>query len=215
MRASLVLAVFVLTFGATATVLPGQAASELPLTRQALRNNCETAALSMLLASRGVHVDQLRLQRALPRSGPLDPATRADGMLVWGDPDKGFVGRVAGGGTHGGYGVYTAPIKALAARYGLELTTLNREPPSVLYRLLRQGRPVLAWVGLSNGPYLRWRTSAGKVIVGNFGEHTVVLTGLRGDRVYLNDPLSGRRLVWTRGAFEAMWARLGSRALGV
>ena len=168
----------------------------------------------MILASRGVHIDQLRLQRELPRSGPLDPSSRSDGTLIWGDPDQGFVGRASGGGSHGGYGVYTTPIKALAARYGVKLVSLNRRPPSLLYRRLAQGRPVLAWLGLSYGPYLRWRTPAGKVIVGNFGEHTVVLTGSRGDAVYLNDPLTGRRLTWNRRTFEAMWARLGSRALG-
>jgi len=188
---------------------------QLPIVKQALRNNCETAALSMLLAARGVHVGQLVLQRELPRSGPLDPREAADGSLRWGDPDQGFVGRADGGGTHGGYGVYTAPIKALAARNGVALTTLNGSAPSVLYGRLAAGRPVMVWVGLSNGPYLRWRSPRGKTIVGNFGEHAVVLTGLTGSGLAVNDPLSGRRIVWSRSLFELMWARLGRRALGV
>lgn len=188
---------------------------QLPIVRQALRNNCETAALSMLLAARGVHVGQLVLQRELPQSGPLDPREAADGSLRWGDPDRGFVGRVAGGGTHGGYGVYTAPIKALAARNGVALSTLNGRAPSLLYARLAAGRPVMAWVGLSSGPYLRWRSPQGKTIVGNFGEHAVVLTGVSGSSLAVNDPLSGRRIVWSRSLFELMWARLGRRALGV
>ena len=200
---------------ASAAAFPARAAKEVPLVRQALRNNCETAALAMLLAARGVRVDQLTLQRRLAKSGPADPVVRSDGLLVWGDPDKGFVGRVAGGGSHGGYGVYTAPIKALAARYGVRLRNLNRRPASALYARLRAGRAVLAWVGLSAGPYLRWRTPSGKTIVGNFGEHTVVLTAIDGDMLSLNDPLSGRRLSWSRQAFETSWARLGFRALSL
>lgn len=188
---------------------------QLPIVKQARRNNCETAALSMLLAARGVHVNQLVLQGELPHSGPLDPLETADGSLSWGDPDQGFVGRVAGGGTRGGYGVYTAPIKALAARHGVVLTTLNRRAPSVLYKQLAAGRPVMVWVGLSNGPYLRWRSPEGKIIVGNFGEHTVVLTGISEENLAVNDPLTGRRVVWSRSVFEMMWARLGSRALGI
>lgn len=188
---------------------------QLPIVQQALRNNCETAALSMLLAARGVRVDQLVLQRELPRSGSLDPLEASDGSLRWGDPDKGFVGRAAGGGTRGGYGVYTAPIKTLAARHGVRLTTLNRRAPSLLYKRLAAGRPVMVWVGLSNGPYLRWRSPEGKTIVGNFGEHTVVLTGISGENLAVNDPLTGRRVVWDRSTFEVMWARLGSRALGI
>jgi hypothetical protein len=64
---------------------------------QLLRNNYETAALSMLLATRGVSVDQLTLQRRLRRSGPLDPQPGDAGRLpIWGDPDLGFVGRANG-----------------------------------------------------------------------------------------------------------------------
>lgn len=200
---------------AAATALPARGAGGVPLIRQALRNNCETAALSMLLAARGVRVNQLTLQRTLAKNGPADPRLGSNGLLVWGDPDRGFVGRAAGGGTHGGYGVYTAPIKALAARYGVRLRSLNRRLSSAIYGRLRQGRPVMVWVGLSAGPYLRWRTPAGKTIVGNFGEHTVVLTAIHGDMLSLNDPLSGRRLVWTQKVFETMWARLGFRALSL
>lgn len=207
-------AVLLASFAVSAAPVPA-VASDVPPVRQALRNNCETAALSMLLAAHGVRVDQLTLQRRLAKSGPADPLIRPEGMLVWGDPDKGFVGRVAGGGSHGGYGVYTAPIKALAAGYGVRLRSLNRHPASAIYARLRAGRAVMVWVGLSAGPYLRWRTAAGKTIVGNFGEHTVVLTALNGDTLTLNDPLSGRRLSWRRRAFEAMWARLGYRALSL
>jgi uncharacterized protein YvpB len=187
-----------------------------PLVSQRLRNNCETAALSMLLAAAGVTVDQLALQRRLPRSGPLDPRPRAGARLpIWGDPDLGFVGRANGGGTSGGFGVYQGPIRRLALRYGVRLANLTRSPPPVLYRRLRLRRPIMVWVGLSEGPYGRWRTPAGKTIGVNFGEHTVVLTGLRGRLVVLNDPLDGRQRAWTRARFEQLWARLGRRALGL
>src|SRR5581483_10402872 len=82
---------------------------------QVLHNDCEATALSMLLAAAGVHVSQLRLQARLPRSGPLDPEPVAGSALFrWGDPERGFVGRPAGGGTEGGFGVYEPPIRALA-----------------------------------------------------------------------------------------------------
>ena len=186
-----------------------------PVVRQVLRNNCETAALSMLLAARGVDVHQLTLQRRLPRSGPLDPQRRGAGQLpIWGDPNRGFVGRANGGGTSGGFGVYQEPIRRLALRYGVKLVNLTRVRPGVLYRRLRLGRPVMVWVGLSEGPYGRWRTPEGRMISVNFGEHTVVLTGVRGNLVLLNDPLGGQRRTWTRAQFEELWARLGRRALG-
>lgn len=71
----------------------------------------------------------------------------------------------------------------------------------------------MVWVGLSDGPFKRWRTTEGRGVTGNFGEHTVVLTRIAADRLAVNDPLTGRRLSWTRAQFELMWRRLGRRAL--
>jgi uncharacterized protein YvpB len=188
----------------------------IPLVKQLLRNNCETAALSMLVAARGVHVSQLELQRRLPRSGPLDPIVEPGHELpLWGDPDQGFVGRAAGGGKAGGFGVYQGPIRRLALEYGVGLDDLSRHPPADLYRRLAAARPVMAWVGLTEGPYRRWRTPSGDEISVNFGEHTVVLTGLRGSAVEVNDPLTGTREIWSRALFEQRWRLLGRRALGL
>jgi len=207
------------TLGSTPAALGAPRTSrpaEVPLVKQLLRNNCETAALSMLLTAREVRVSQLELQRRLPRSGPLDPIVQPGNPLpVWGDPDRGFVGRVAGGGPAGGFGVYQGPIRRLAATYGVRLDDLSRQPPAELYRRLAAGHPVMTWVGLTEGPYRRWRTPAGKTISANFGEHTIVLTGVRGDQVELNDPLTGTRESWSRALFERRWQLLGRRALGL
>lgn len=187
------------------------ASIRLPLVKQALRNNCESAALSMMLRMKGVAADQLRLQAQLPRSGPLDPALGGR-VPVWGDPDEGYVGRADGGGASGGYGVHQAPIQRLASRHGVSLAGVPADPRG-LYRRLFNGRAVMAWIGLSDGPFMTWRTPSGRQIRANFGEHTVVLTGVSGDSVFVNDPLSGQRLVWSRPQFETMWRRLGRRAL--
>jgi len=204
--------------GSGTVVIPEAAAASrirVPLVEQALRNNCETAALAMLLAARGKHADQLMLQRRLARSGPLDPRTDPDGTLLWGDPAEGFVGRPDGGGPAGGYGVYEGPIKRLAGRYGVDLTDLTGKSAGRIYRTLLKGRPVMAWVGLSDGPYRTWKTPRRRSVTGNFGEHTVVLTGTRDRDVTVNDPLSGRRIRWTRADFELMWKRLDRRALSL
>ncbi len=187
-----------------------------PLVKQVYRNNCETAALEMILAAAGRSIGQVALQRELPRSGPLDPTLDAAGrIVVWGDPDRGFVGRAEGGGVAGGFGVYQGPIRRLAGRYGVTLRDLSRESPATLYRRLRGGRPVMAWIGLSEGPYRSWRSPAGKRISVNFGEHVVVLTRIRDGVLSVNDPLSGTRLAWTASEFERRWRLLGMRALGL
>lgn len=185
------------------------------LVKQVYRNNCETAALSMMLSAVGIQVDQRVLQRRVRRSGPLDPIVEGDGSWTWGDPDKGFVGRPEGGGVAGGFGVYHWPIRRLALRYGVGLRDLTRRDLSTVLESLRQRRPVLAWIGLSEGPYRRWRTPAGRQISVNLGEHTVVLVGMRGSTILVNDPLTGRRLEWSVAEFDRKWQLLGRRALGL
>lgn len=200
--------------GGGAVVVPERtlaARVRLRVVKQVLRNNCETATLAMLLAARGISARQLDLQRALARSGPPDPVRRG-GLPVWGDPDRGFVGRPDGGGTDGGYGVYEPPLLELARRRGARLERLTGQRERI-YRTLMRGRPVMVWIGLSEGPYMTWRTPAGREVTGNFGEHTVLLTGIDGDTLTVNDPLSGRRLRWSRSHFEQLWARLGRRAV--
>lgn len=183
-----------------------------PVITQRLRNDCEATALSILLATTGVTVDQLELQRELPLSGPLDPRETAAGR-VWGDPEAGFVGRVGGGGSAGGFGVYPGPISRVASRHGLKVRDLTGSSVDAIYARLLTGHPVMAWVALSNGPYASWLSPQGKRIRVNFGEHTVVLTGLHGAQLSVDDPLTGSMQTWSRADFKSRWQALGRRAL--
>ena len=191
-----------------------EARIETPITKQIYRNNCETAALSMLLASIGVEKDQVQLQDEIARAEPLDPKTTADGEMVWGDPTQGFVGRPPGGGPAGGFGVFEQPVMELASRWA-EPVNLTEKPAEAIYRRLQRGHAVMTWIGLSDGPYETWQTPEGREVTVNFGEHTVVLTGIKGDQLFVNDPLDGLTKTWTKAEFEAKWALLGRRAISL
>ncbi len=184
-----------------------------PVIGQRLKNNCEATALEILLKTSGVDADQITLQARLAKSGPLDP--RGSGPEeVWGDPELGFVGRADGGGTSGGFGVYQHPVQALARSYARALEDISGATPGKVYRRLLAGHAVMAWVGLSNGPFAHWRTPAGRTVTANFGEHSVVLTGVAGNGdLTVHNPLHGTIDTWTRRQFESMWALLGRRAL--
>lgn len=185
-----------------------------PVVSQRLRNNCESAALEALLATTGVRIDQLRLQFEFGRDGPLDPKGVGN-QRVWGDPDVGYVGRAGGGGVAGGFGIYPRPVADVARRHGRKFEDLTRVPIGRIMSRLRHGRAVMAWVGLSDGPYGEWRSPRGRPIRVNFGEHTVTLTGVRADGlIRVMNPLEGTRELWSRERFATMWARLGNRALG-
>ena len=184
-----------------------------PVVRQFARNACEAAALHILLSTMGVRVSQERLQAAFPRSGPLDPEGSGP-QRIWGDPDLGYVGRSDGGGAAGGFGVYPGPVAATARRYGRRLDNLTARAPARIYARLRAGRAVMAWIALSSGPYGEWRSPQGKRIEANFGEHTIVLTGIsRNGDLRVIDPLEGALETWSRTRFESAWQLLGRRAL--
>lgn len=195
-------------------VVPLRATIALRPVRQVLHNDCESTALSMLLAAAGVRTGQLDLQRRLPRSGPLDPGPVPGSRLFrWGDPERGFVGRPAGGGTEGGFGVYEPPVRALAARYGVHLVDLRGRSVAALRAAVLAGHPVLAWVGLAAGPYLSWLTPSGREITVNLNEHAVVLVGAGPGYLLVNNPLTGRRERWSETLFSYRWKLLGRRAL--
>lgn len=185
-----------------------------PVVAQAQRNTCESAALEILLATTGRRVSQQRLQDAFPRSGGLDPVGTGPDR-VWGDPGLGYVGRPDGGGVAGGFGVFEGPVAETANDFGRELDVLTDRPPEELYGRLRQGRAVMVWIGLSDGPYGEWRSPQGRRVRVNFGEHTVVLAGIRSDgSLRVVNPLEGTSEVWTQERFEAAWDLLDRRALG-
>jgi uncharacterized protein YvpB len=185
-----------------------------PRIRQELPNNCEAAALQILLATTGAKRDQLALQRELPRSGPVDPRT-ADGVTVWGDPELGYVGRPEGGGPGGGFGVYEKPVARVAQSHGRALVDLSGSAADAIYERLLEGRAVMVWVGLADGPLGRWRSPEGRDVAVNLSAHTVVLTGIRRDgSLRVVNPLGGKRERWTKRQFEPMWERLGRRTLG-
>lgn len=184
-----------------------------PVVAQAQRNTCESAALEVLARTVGVRLDQQLIQRAFPTSGRPDPAPGPSGE-IWGDPDEGYVGRPDGGGTRGGFGIYPAPVLRTAQQLGLALEDLSGASPSAIYRRLLRGHAVMAWIGLSDGPYGTWISPAGRRIRVNFGEHTVVVHGLRPDGLLLiSNPLVGTRETWTKPEFEKRWLLLGRRAL--
>lgn len=185
-----------------------------PVLRQAQTNTCESAALEILLAAAGKRIPQGQLQAAFPTSGRLDPVGSGS-QRAWGDPDRGYVGRPNGGGVAGGFGIYPAPVAATARSFGRVLDDLTGSRPSRLYTRLLRGRAVMAWIGLSEGPYGDWRSPQGKPIRVNFGEHTIVLNGMTRDgRLRVVNPLMGTAELWSRTRFEAAWKLLGRRALG-
>lgn len=177
----------------------------LPIIRQAYRNNCETAALSMAL--RGA-VGQRTLQAALPQAAPLDPQQGAQGA-VWGDPNTGFVGRVE----RGGFGVFEQPLARLGARHDPGTVAVRPSTFEGVLDRVRDGHPVVAWTGMGPSAPWTWRTPTGREIWADRSHHTVVLAGVGPQGVTVHDPWTGESSVVSAASLRSGWERLGRRAV--
>jgi uncharacterized protein YvpB len=182
-----------------------------------LANDCEAAALRMVLAAREIRVDdeeilnQIGVDRVhyqFGRSGPLA-----------GNPFRAFVGDPNGSETAGtGFGVYSPPVAAVAQHYGLGVLAAGQGVSvDQLRTQVAQGHPAIVWVD-----YL-WHRAATtsytaydgvSVPYAGPGEHTVVVTGFSGDSVTVNDPARGQHSI-PLDTFAAAYATYGNMAVVV
>jgi uncharacterized protein YvpB len=95
----------------------------------------------------------------------------------------------------------------------VRLVDLRDRSLAVVREAVLAGHPVLAWVGLAAGPYLRWLTPSGHEITVNLNEHAVTLVGAGPGYLLVNNPLTGRRERWSDDLFSHRWKLLGRRAL--
>jgi uncharacterized protein YvpB len=207
------------------TVVPAAAATAAPQTnrtlsvpyyQQQLNDDCEAAALRMVLAYRGhlsdwqilheIHVD---LQH--PHAGYSGPTS--------GDPFIAFVGNPDGGELSNiGFGVYSPRIAAVARHNGLRVLAGGQGvSPAEVYRAVANGHPVVAWADYE------WRAKkvsyyyafdGRRVPYAGPAEHAVVVTGVTPYGVWINDPARGR--YWKpKSTFEAGNSSYGDIAVVV
>jgi uncharacterized protein YvpB len=201
----------------------GQVTFPVPVYRQVMNLDCETAALQMGLAALGHGYSQDELFKA----GPYDPRLPVMGPVVsghktvmqWGDPYSSFVGRVDGADlVPTGYGVYFPVILSVARSHGAP-NAYGREgfTPNEIYAAVAAGHPVVAWTetGWAH-PYVGyWTTFDGtKKIRYSLIEHAVTLSGVSATQVRVNDPWkSGSQYWFSKSEFERSWTDFNDMAV--
>jgi uncharacterized protein YvpB len=201
----------------------GQVTFAMPVYRQVMNLDCETAALQMGLAAMGHTYSQDELFKA----GPYDPRLPVMGPVVgghktvaqWGDPYTSFVGRVDGADLiPTGYGVYFPVIASVARSHGAP-NAYGREgfTPSEIYAVVAAGHPVVVWTETGWGhPYVGyWTTFDGqKKIRYSLIEHAVTLSGVSATQVRVNDPWKSGSQYWlSKREFESSWADFNNMAV--
>jgi uncharacterized protein YvpB len=199
----------------------------MPVYKQTMALDCETAALQMGLAALGHNYTQDTLFALEPqdtRQPVLDP-NNGKKVLQWGNPYTHFVGRVNGsdlGPT--GYGIYYPVILSIAQSHGAPSSTGSEGVTAAqVYAALAKGHPVLVWVetGWENarsagytGVWTSWPDTGSKKISYSLIEHVVSLSGVSATQVRVNDPWkSGSQYWFGKAAFEASWADFNNMAI--
>jgi uncharacterized protein YvpB len=200
-------------------VVAGQDAITLPVPvyKQTMTLDCETAALQMVLSYAGHYYTQ---QDLFSLENPDTRAPVVSGGLIqrWGDPYTNFVGNVNGTDHYPptGYGIYYPPILSIAESHGTpNATGAEGLSTSSIYTPLAAGHPIEAWVevGWYRPAVHFWTAWDGRSIRYTLDEHTVVLTGLSMSGVRVNDPWHGTQYWVSRGTFEASWADFNDMAV--
>lgn len=125
---------------------------------------------------------------------PSDPSPPKyeNGIRVWADPAKTFVGRIDGRQSANpqkltGYGIHADGILPYVKRelkqYGLNVEKKPFDSDSIR-NSLAEGNPVLFWYVMGADPArglsrLNWKTPEGKAVNGFVGEHVGVIVGAK------------------------------------
>lgn len=191
-----------------------------PLVQQLpeLPRGCEVSSLAMIMKYAGVDVDKMELAEKIKKE--TTPYTKQGGKIQCGDPYKGFVGDMYNKNAFG-YGVYHEPIAELAREYlgnkVVDLTDLEFED---VLCILEKGYPI--WIitnaeyrPLDDSQFEIWYTPTGIVKI-TYRLHAVVITGVKGDKIYINDPLSNfKNKEVNKEEFRAAWEQMGNQAITI
>jgi uncharacterized protein YvpB len=188
-----------------------------PVIRQSMNLDCETAALQMALAYRGHNYSQQQLF-ALENPDTRPPIVGGGVIQRWGDPYTNFVGNVNGTDRYPptGYGIYYPPLVSIAHSHGSPGAVGGEAMNApMIYEAVASGQPVMAWVevGWYRPAIHYWTAWDGRSIRYTLDEHTVVLSGVTLSAVRINDPWHGTQSWVSRTTLETSWADFNGMAI--
>lgn len=184
--------------------------SGVPLINQfpELPTGCEVTSSTMLLNFYGVDINKETLANEILKA-PL-PVLR-NGRVEGESPYEYFIGNPR---DKKAFGVFNKPIFNLISKY-MEAENITGCEFSQVIEKVKDGQPVMAWITreLTEVQY----TSSWYVKNEEFwwpkGEHTIVITGVEGDTIIVNDPYDGKEKRYELQRFKRIWESIGRQAI--
>lgn len=173
---------------------------------------CEATALTMLLNWSGMSLTNHEVVNVIPKG---EKVHLIDGKWHGGNPFIEFVGDPYG--DDGCFGVFEGPIlktiDTFLPHQGIDLTN---HPFDELLRIVRSGKPVMAWTTIDQQTTFHsktWTDNKGNTIKWYRYEHAVVIVGFNRKNIIVNDPTTGKEAYYNRELFERNWASMGKRGV--
>lgn len=177
-----------------------------------LPTGCEVTSLAMLLQYNGFNFSKLDVANTIVKA-PL-PSLK-NGIMQGAHPKDYFVGTPFSKQSYGVYApVIVSTLEKLAPGRSLDLSGKSFED---ILKSLDQGQPVIMWVTIGlkeiqktavwNTPYGKYQWIA--------PEHAVVLAGYNNESVFVNDPLTGSLVAYSKTVFINRWNSLGNQAVSM
>src|SRR5215472_6210817 len=184
-----------------------------PWYHQQYNLSCEEASLSMVLAYYGHPTTEKQIFDQIG----IDLVHYWAGKPGGGDPYVNFVGDPNGSEVQQtGYGVYWTPVRAAAVQFGARVAQAGEGiAPDTIYSAIKAGHPALVWVTFDWQPHTRsdYQAYDGKTVpYAGPEEHAMVVTGINGNSVRVNDP--DRSQYWVPfDQFQAAYAVYNQMAI--
>lgn len=140
-------------------------------------------------------------------------------VLYGSNPFEVFVGHPAKDYDEGSYGCYAPPIITALNILNIKCRDISGCGQEELLNYISNGDPIVVW-GTYNGRdivYLdEWTYPDNSGSYVNLkGEHCMVLIGYDDDKVYLNDPIAGKKVTQTKEQFFKNWDILYRQAIQI
>jgi uncharacterized protein YvpB len=181
-----------------------------PYYHQQYAGSCAAASLRMILAYRGIAVDDMAIVNKMGYAPSVED-TSTD-PASWDDPWQQFVGSVDGTIKSGtGAGPDAPPIAKAAQSYGLRASYVMGTNVNWIAQQVYDGGLVVFFGSFSATGFTSWKTPSGRIETMNLTSHAYTITGVKGNPdnpigFWVSDPISGATY-WTATQTAANLAR--------
>lgn len=179
--------------------------------------SCEIAAATVVSQFLGFNITEEKLLANIPyEKTPLTKDKK--GNIVWGNPNKGFVGNYNGVFLKDGYGIYADPLAKTLQKMKIKAQAYQGYTLEKLYKQIDKNHPSIVWIPSNFNRHITtqyWKTPEGDTVSWIDDEHALVFTGYdkKNNQLYFMDVQYGQQRQASVQDFLYCWSLLNNQVI--